>query len=80
VGGQVLDPAAALATSMKGFTQLGWAGVGVGVVFVALSFFIKHWSHGANDPVRAQPEPIAPVLDGERQAVSPAAIRADRES
>jgi len=80
VGGQVLDPAAALATSMKGFTQLGWAGVGVGVVFVVLSFFIKHWSHGANDPVRAQPEPIAPVVDGERQAVSPAAIRADRES
>jgi len=80
VGGQVLDPAAALATSMDGFNKLGWAGVAVGVVFLALSFFIKHWSHGANDPVHAQPEPIAPVLDGERQAVSPAAIRADRES
>lgn len=80
VGGQVLDPAAALATSLDGFNKLGWAGVGVGVVFVALSFFIKHWAHGANDPVHAQPEPIAPVLDGERQAVSPAAIRADRES
>lgn len=80
VGGQVLDPAAALATSIDGFNKLGWAGVGVGVAFVALSFFIKHWSHGANDPVHAQPEPIAPVLDGERQAVSPAAIRADRES
>lgn len=80
VGGQVLDPAAALATSMDGFNKLGWAGVILGVVFVALSFLIKHWSHGANDPVHAQPEPIAPTLDGERQAVSPAAIRADRES
>lgn len=80
VGGQVLDPAAALATSLDGFNKLGWAGVGVGVVFIALSFFIKHWAHGANDPAHAQPEPIAPVLDGERQAVSPAAIRADRES
>ncbi|KQW73156.1 peptide ABC transporter [Phenylobacterium sp. Root77] len=80
VGGQVLDPAAALATSMDGFNKLGWAGVGVGVVFVLLSFFIKHWAHGVNDTGPAQPEPIAPVLDGERQAVSPAAIRADRES
>jgi proton-dependent oligopeptide transporter, POT family len=80
VGGQVLDPAAALATSIDGFNKLGWAGIGVGVVFVVLSFFIKHWSHGANDPAHAQPEPIAPVLDGERQAVSPAAVRADREN
>ena len=80
LGGQVLDPAAALATSMDGFNKLGWAGVGVGAVFVVLSFFIKHWAHGANDPAHAQPEPIAPVLDGERQAVSPAAIRADREN
>ena len=80
VGGQVLDPAAALATSMDGFNKLGWAGVAVGLVFVALSFFIKHWAHGANGPGHAQPEPIAPVLDGERQAVNPAAIRADRES
>lgn len=80
VGGQVLDPAAALATSLDGFNKLGWAGVGVGVVFVGLSFFIKHWAHGANNPVHAQPEPIAPVLDGERQAVSPAAIRADRDA
>lgn len=81
IGGQVLDPAGALATSLDGFNKLGWAGVACGVVFVILSFFIKHWAHGANDPSgHAQPEPIAPVLDGERQAVSPAAIRADRES
>ncbi|MEO8114336.1 MAG: oligopeptide:H+ symporter [Phenylobacterium sp.] len=79
VGGQVLDPHAALMTSLHGFTQLGWAGVGCGAVFIVLSFFIKHWAHGINEPLGgAQPEPIAPTLDGERQAVSPAAIRADR--
>jgi POT family proton-dependent oligopeptide transporter len=81
IGGQVLDPAGALATSLDGFNKLGWAGVGCGVAFIAISFFIKHWAHGANDPAgHAQPEPIAPTLDGERQAVSPAALRADRES
>ena len=57
VGGQVLDPAAALATSMDGFNKLGWAGVAVGVLFVVLSFFIKHWAHGANGPEgHARPE------------------------
>jgi proton-dependent oligopeptide transporter, POT family len=81
VGGQVLDPAAALATSLDGFNKLGWAGVGCGVVFIALSFFIKQWAHGVNDPENhPQPEPIAPVLDGERQAVSPAAVRADKKA
>ncbi|MFZ5718443.1 MAG: peptide MFS transporter [Pseudomonadota bacterium] len=81
VGGQVLDPAAAFATSMDGFNKLGWGGVACGVVFILLSFFIKGWAHGVNDPgSHPQPEPIAPVLDGERQAVSPAAIRRDRES
>ncbi|MFN3523867.1 MAG: peptide MFS transporter [Phenylobacterium sp.] len=81
VGGQVLDPAGALATSIEVFNMLGWWGVGVGVAFVALSFLVKHWAHGVNEPQGgAQPEPIAPVLDGERQSVSPAAIRADREA
>jgi proton-dependent oligopeptide transporter, POT family len=79
VGGQVLDPAAALRSSLEVFEMLGWWGLGIGVAFIALSFFIKHWAHGVNDPQGHQPEPIAPVLDGERQAVSPAAIRADRE-
>ncbi len=79
VGGQVLDPAAALATSLDGFNKLGWAGVAVGVAFVLASFFIKGWAHGVNDPGNhPQPEPIAPVLDGERQAVNPAAVRADQ--
>jgi POT family proton-dependent oligopeptide transporter len=80
VGGQVLDSRAALVSSLAVFKQLGWWGVGFGVAFIGLSFFIKGWAHGVNDPHGAQPEPIAPVLDGERQAVSPAAIRADREA
>jgi POT family proton-dependent oligopeptide transporter len=79
VGGQVTDPRASLETSLGVFNMLGWWGIGIGVGFVVLSVFIKHWSHGANDPSgHAQPEPIAPVLDGERQAVSPAAIRRDQ--
>jgi POT family proton-dependent oligopeptide transporter len=78
VGGQVLDPHAALETSLGGFNKLGWAGVGVGVLFIVVSFFIKGWANGANDASgHAQPEPIAPTLDGERQAVSPATIRSD---
>ena len=48
-GGQVLDPGAALATSLDVFGKLGWVGVGVGVFFVLISFLIKHWAHGAND-------------------------------
>jgi len=78
VGGQVLDPAGALKTSIGVFSMLGWWGVGIGVGFIALSFFIKHWAHGVNEDPGPQPEPIAPVLDGERQAVNPAAMRADR--
>jgi POT family proton-dependent oligopeptide transporter len=81
VGGQVLDAHAALETSLDGFNKLGWAGVICGVVFVLASFLIKGWAHGVNDPAsHAQPEPIAPVLDGERQAVNPAAVRADRKA
>ena len=58
VGGQVLDNAAAFATSMDGFNKLGWAGVGCGVAFVALSFLIKHWAHGADGatPIEAAPD------------------------
>jgi POT family proton-dependent oligopeptide transporter len=54
VGGQVLDPAGALATSLDGFSKLGWVGVACGGVFIVLSFLIKGWAHdagpGANHP------------------------------
>ena len=49
VGGQVLDPQGALATSLDGFGKLGWWGVGIGIGFILISFLIKGWSHGAND-------------------------------
>jgi POT family proton-dependent oligopeptide transporter len=79
-GGQVLDPAAALRGSLAVFNAIGWAGVGFGVLFLALSPFLKGWAHGVNKPGggHAMPEPIAPTIDGERQAVSPATLRAER--
>jgi POT family proton-dependent oligopeptide transporter len=57
VGGQVLDPAAALHTSLYWFVRIGWAGIGAGALFVVLSPFLKHWAHGINEPA---PEPLAP--------------------
>lgn len=77
VGGQVLDPAAALASSIRVFNILGWGGIASGVFFFALSPFLEHWSHGVHDP-KLPPEPIAPTLDGERQGVSPAIIRGEQ--
>jgi POT family proton-dependent oligopeptide transporter len=64
VGGQVLDPGAALATSLEVFGTLGWVGVGIGVAFMLVSFVIKHWAHGVND---ASNHPVE-ALDGDRQA------------
>ena len=54
VGGQVLDPQGALATSLAGFDTLGKWGVGVGVGFILISFLIKGWSHEAGN-VASQP-------------------------
>jgi POT family proton-dependent oligopeptide transporter len=65
VGGQVLDPAGALATSLDGFGKLGVAGIGVGAFFIIISFFIKHWAHGVND---ASNHPAAEV-GGDRQSM-----------
>jgi POT family proton-dependent oligopeptide transporter len=67
VGGQVLDPAAALHTSLFWFVRIGWAGIGAGALFVVLSPFLKHWAHGINDP--APEEPIIP------ESPSPAVAR-----
>lgn len=49
VGGEVLDPGAALATSLSVFEKLGWGGMIAGALFILASFFIKGWSNGAND-------------------------------
>ncbi len=49
VGGQVLDPQGALATSLDGFNKLGTWGVGIGIGFILISFLIKGWSNGANE-------------------------------
>ncbi len=65
VGGQVLDPGAALAGSLQVFQVIGWVGVGFGVLFFALSPFIKHWAHGVNDDKGPEAEL---ALDADRQA------------
>ncbi len=78
VGGQVLDPKAALATSIHVFAVIGWAAVAAGAVFLALSPFLKRLGHGATeDHTDAAPEPIAPVLDGDRAGLSPITPRND---
>jgi POT family proton-dependent oligopeptide transporter len=76
VGGEVLDPAASLLSSLEVFRMLGLWGIGIGVGFIVVSFFIKHWAHGVNEPVyHPQPEPIAPAMDGDRQSANPAVAR-----
>lgn len=55
-GGQVLDPALALRTSIKVFGTIGWAGVGFGALFLVLSPFIKRWAH----PVKPAAQTLAP--------------------
>lgn len=63
VGGQVLDPAGALATSLDGFGKLGWAGIGVGVFFILISFLVRKWGHvGVDGTPHAE-------LDGDRQSM-----------
>lgn len=49
VGGQVLDPNAALQASLKTFNTIGWAGIVLGGVLFLLSFVLKGWAHGASD-------------------------------
>jgi POT family proton-dependent oligopeptide transporter len=80
VGGLVLDPARSLATYSSVFMKIGLFGVAAGMLMLALSPWLKHWAHAVHAGPPQQPEPIAPVLDGERQAVNPGAMRADREA
>jgi POT family proton-dependent oligopeptide transporter len=80
VGGKVLDPARSLATYNDVFMKIGLFGVAAGLLMLALSPWLKHWAHAVPHGRPQQPEPTAPVIDGERQAVNPAAMRADREA
>jgi POT family proton-dependent oligopeptide transporter len=65
VGGQVLDPAASLRTSLEVFNWIGWIGIASGVVFFILSPLLRHWQHGVND---LPTKPIAPDPRSGRQA------------
>lgn len=47
VGGVVVDPAAQLATYIDVFTQIGWVGVGIGVVLLAVSPLLRRGMAGA---------------------------------
>ena len=49
VAGQVLDPAQALATYLKVFTQIGWFGVGIGALLLVASPWLNKLAHGVND-------------------------------
>ena len=80
IAGQVLDPARALATSAHIFGIIGLFAAGVGVVFLALSPWLSRWAHNAGEGAYVAPEPIAPTIDGERQAVNPGVLRAERLS
>ena len=69
VGGQVLDPRLALATSVHIFSVIGWSAVGVGGLFFALAPLLKRWSHGADD-ARSLLGGNAPSVDSEASAAS----------
>jgi len=56
IGGQVLDPAAAMTQSLLVFKIIGLISIGIGVLFLALSPILKTWSHGSDD---TNPEPAA---------------------
>jgi POT family proton-dependent oligopeptide transporter len=59
IGGQVLDPAKALATYAHTFLIIGAWGVAAGVAFLTVSPWLKRWAHGADD-THAIAEPAAP--------------------
>ena len=51
LGGQVLDPAAALHSAIAVFTWIGAAGMGFGVLFLIVGPFIRSWGE--------EPDPVA---------------------
>ncbi|HWU80420.1 MAG TPA: oligopeptide:H+ symporter [Caulobacter sp.] len=56
IGGQVLNPAAAMTQSLLVFKVIGLVSIGIGVLFLVLAPFLKKWSHGSDDTSAA---PIA---------------------
>ncbi len=54
IGGQVLDPGAAMNQALLVFKVIGLAAIGIGVLFLVLAPVLKKWSHGADD-VDVQP-------------------------
>ncbi len=65
LGGQVLDPAAALHSALQVFTWIGAAGMAFGVVFLAIGPFLRRWGEDADegDAAAGPPEPEG-VLNG----------------
>jgi len=49
IGGQVLNPAAAMTQSLLVFKVIGLVAIGIGVLFLVLAPFLKKWSHGSDD-------------------------------
>jgi POT family proton-dependent oligopeptide transporter len=55
VGGQVLDPQAALATYVDVFNQIGWAAIGIGAVMGVFSPLLRRLAHSEADDARDVP-------------------------
>lgn len=66
VAGQVLDPAKALATYVGVYSKAGLITIGIGVVFLVLSPFLKKLAHGLYDHDKKG----VPPSDSERQTVT----------
>jgi POT family proton-dependent oligopeptide transporter len=60
VGGQVLDPQAALATYVDVFNRIGWAAIGIGVVLGIASPWLSRLAHpqGAATPAAPPRKPV----------------------
>ena len=80
-GGQVLDPAAALHTSLHMFSAIGWAGVGFGAALPrprARSSGAGHMASTSLAAATPSPNRLPRPSTAELQGVSPATLRAER--
>ncbi|RPI63483.1 MAG: MFS transporter [Lysobacterales bacterium] len=62
VGGQVLDPQAALATYVDVFNQIGWAAIGIGAVLGAFSPLLRRLAHSDAADQSGAPQ-VKPVTE-----------------